>query len=221
VNTPNAARRLRPFLAGSIVLHLTLFASAAAMRLDWSGMSAIAVELEAGVPLEVSVDAGLAEGVSRARPLRPSPRLTPSAPGVESAGTTSELEPVEISPALATEMREGNAAQAVAGGDRPMQPAAASAELRGAIETALARYFTYPPLARREGREGIVQLRFNVAGDGAIENIAVASSSGHVLLDRAAQSSLAQAARVSVPPALAGRTHTVDLPVRYRLVGER
>lgn len=94
-----------------------------------------------------------------------------------------------------------------------------TAEIRGHIENELARFFHYPPLARREGWEGTVQLRFDVAADGAIRNIQVAASSGYALLDRAAQAALAKASHIPVWPA--GETLTMELPVYYRLADAR
>jgi len=45
----------------------------------------------------------------------------------------------------------------------------------------------YPDRARRRGLEGTVVLRLRVAADGTVERVEVATSSGHEILDRAAE----------------------------------
>lgn len=224
MNTSNAARRLRPFLAGSIVLHLAVLASAAAMRLDVSGTPAISVRLETDNALVVSQPARAAAGtasaakhsvnrVARPEPLPREPQRVSDATEQPSRGIAETRSQV---PATRTAQAGAADADAEQGVDSSMQTAAA-ADLRGRIENELARFFHYPPLARREGWEGVVQLQFDVAGDGAIRNIQLASSSGYALLDRAAQEALAAAAHVALPPSLAGGTRAIALPVRYRL----
>jgi TonB family protein len=242
LNTSHAARRLRPFLAGSIVLHLAVLASAAAMRLDIFGTPTISVELETdtapvgavparaalGTAVRATVGAASAannsvDRVSRLKPLLREPpdvadaveqvsrgiaetsAQSPGTHATQAAAEDTNAEPVEDSSTRTTAATQ----------------TAAATELRGRIESELARYFQYPPLARREGWEGVVQLQFDVAGDGAIRNIQLASSSGYALLDRAAQDALAKAARVTVPPALAGGARAIALPVRYRLTEAR
>ncbi len=225
MNTSHAARRLRPFLAGSIVLHLAVLASAAAMRLDLSGIPAISVRLEPDTalvvvpPVAVGAAAGAASAaknsvdrVSRLKPLLQERQHATDAAEqpLRDAATSAQPSGTHTAPEgaadIAAEQTPDSSAQT-----------AAAAELRGRIESELARYFQYPLLARREGWEGVVQLRFDVAEDGAIQNIQLASSSGYGLLDRAAQKALAKAAYVAVPAALAGGARAIALPVRYRL----
>lgn len=81
---------------------------------------------------------------------------------------------------------------------------------------ALARYFRYPPRARREGWQGAVLLRFRINSDGTLAAIQVAHSSGYALLDRAAVGALSRVGRLSLESAL---PHPLELqlPVIYRL----
>ena len=216
MNPQHAARRLRPFLAGSIVLHLAVLA--AAMRLDLNGVPTISVVLDAELPPIVATRDS--SGVGETRQTR-TVREAAALGRIDSRPSADTASP-DRTDAIAHTVQQG-APDAVAGQaeDSSTQAAAASVELRGRIESDLARFFHYPPLARREGWEGVVQLQFDVAGDGAIENIHVASSSGYALLDRAAQAALTKAAHVAVPPSRAGGARAIALPVHYRLTEPR
>jgi protein TonB len=64
---------------------------------------------------------------------------------------------------------------------------------------------------RREGIQGIVELRFRIASDGSVEAIEVARSSGHRVLDEES----AQTIRRAGPfPFVAG---WIRIPLEYRL----
>lgn len=75
----------------------------------------------------------------------------------------------------------------------------------------------YPIAARRRGVEGRVVLRVSVAADGAVEQVAVATSSGYALLDRAAQRAVERwrfvPGRIAGVPVAA----SVDVPILFRL----
>lgn len=203
------------------------------MRLDLSGIPAISVRLETDPALVATVAARVAEGsatatasaaksssdrVSRPKPLlREQQHITDAVE--QSPRETAETRALFLATYTAPQGTADAAAEQAE--DLSTQAAAPSVELRGHIESELARYFQYPPLARREGWEGVVQLQFDVAGDGAIRNIQLASSSGYALLDRAAQDALAKAGHVSVPPTLAGGVRAIALPVRYLLTEVR
>ncbi|QKT02684.1 TonB family protein [Ectothiorhodospiraceae bacterium 2226] len=84
--------------------------------------------------------------------------------------------------------------------------------------TELARHFRYPPLAQRNGWEGTVVLGFRVSEDGAIEEIVIARTSGHGLLDRAARDALARVGRLHGFAGARGvGALDLELPVIYRL----
>jgi protein TonB len=75
----------------------------------------------------------------------------------------------------------------------------------------------YPLAARRRGDEGRVVLRVRVSADGRAETVTVAKSSGHALLDEAAQRAVARWR--FVPGRLAGLpvAAALDVPVTFRL----
>jgi protein TonB len=91
--------------------------------------------------------------------------------------------------------------------------------LEGQLRDALAPYFAYPMLARRNGWQGQVRLDLRVEADGRLSHVRIAHSSGYRLLDRAALSTLNHIK--SVPKAagwLNGRHFDMVLPVDYRLI---
>jgi periplasmic protein TonB len=76
----------------------------------------------------------------------------------------------------------------------------------------LAARKTYPDAARQHGEQGIVTLRFRVAGDGTVLEVALVTGSGSPVLDEAARALLRDA---KLPPPQAEISRTVRL--RYRL----
>jgi protein TonB len=82
----------------------------------------------------------------------------------------------------------------------------------------LARYFSYPTLARRHGWEGQVLLSLTIEADGHLQNLRLAHSSGHAVLDSAALQALHRVARLAnAHEWLGGSAVDVRLPVIYRL----
>ena len=80
-------------------------------------------------------------------------------------------------------------------------------EIRQRIQAAL----IYPPLARRLELTGVAWLRFSIDGHGAAQEVELARSSGHRILDQAARRTLARAGRL---PWIYGR---IEVPVRFSL----
>jgi protein TonB len=76
----------------------------------------------------------------------------------------------------------------------------------------LAERKRYPEAARRRGEQGNVTLRFKVAGDGTVLDVALVEGSGSAALDEAATALLRDA---RVPPPRTEISRTVRL--RYRL----
>jgi protein TonB len=76
----------------------------------------------------------------------------------------------------------------------------------------LAARKTYPEAARRRGEQGNVTLRFKIAGDGTVLDVALVTGSGSPILDAAAQV-LFRDARVPPPQVEIDRT----VRLRYRL----
>jgi periplasmic protein TonB len=71
---------------------------------------------------------------------------------------------------------------------------------------------SYPEVARRQGQEGTVTLRFTVAADGSVLDVAVVTGSGSQVLDNAAQQML-HGARLPAPRTELSRV----VRIRYRL----
>ena len=96
---------------------------------------------------------------------------------------------------------------------------ALTTRLEGRLRNALAHYFTYPMMARRNGWEGQVQVGLRVEADGRLSHVHIAHSSGYRLLDSAALTTLN---RIDVLPEatrwLDGRHFDMVLPIEYRLI---
>lgn len=98
------------------------------------------------------------------------------------------------------------------------EPRSVSAHIRGKLQTDLARYFSYPAIARQRGWQGHVQIGFRVEADGKLSNIYIARSSGYRLLDTSALKSLRQVEPlVEAATLLKGKSVDMELPVIYRL----
>jgi protein TonB len=88
-------------------------------------------------------------------------------------------------------------------------------ELRMAVDAG----FVYPPIARRHGWQGKVQLGLTVAADGRLSDLSVLSSSGYAVLDADAVRTVARIGSLPrAAAALAGRSVRLQLPVYYRLI---
>jgi len=82
----------------------------------------------------------------------------------------------------------------------------------------LARHYEYPRRARRLGQQGTPVVVFEFSRDGTLLNHSLRESSGHRLLDDAAQDMLIQAAPLPrVPESMRGKSFTYALPVRFSL----
>jgi len=103
-------------------------------------------------------------------------------------------------------------------GRQQLTSAARYRKTRSALLEALLPQFDYPPLARRRGWQGRVDVGLHVAADGDLTRIRLVESSGHALLDRAAVRNVNELR--GVPRAaqwLEGNGMDVVLPVRYQL----
>jgi protein TonB len=87
------------------------------------------------------------------------------------------------------------------------------AQLRQRIQEGL----RYPPMARRRGVTGTVQLEIAVAIDGGIADVSVIGSSSHEILDRAAVDAARAVRRVPFPADVRPRPLQVRLPVVFEL----
>ena len=88
-------------------------------------------------------------------------------------------------------------------------PAARLEEIRRRVQEAV----IYPERARELGLEGIARIQFEIGADGLARAIATVESSGHPLLDRAAERGARDAGRL---PQIYG---LIRIPVRFELDG--
>ncbi|MGH7287309.1 MAG: TonB family protein [Myxococcota bacterium] len=80
-------------------------------------------------------------------------------------------------------------------------------EIRRRVQAAV----VYPERARELGLEGITRIQFVIGADGLAQAVATVESSGHALLDRAAERGAVDAGQL---PPLYGR---IRIPVRFEL----
>lgn len=94
----------------------------------------------------------------------------------------------------------------------------ASVHIRGKLQTNLARYFSYPAIARQRGWQGHVRVGFRIQPDGKLTNIYIARSSGYRLLDKSALKALRQVEPLAeAVTLLKGKWVDMELPVIYKL----
>ena len=86
-----------------------------------------------------------------------------------------------------------------------------NADVLQSIRRQIERAKFYPDSARRQGLEGIVELRFRVAPDGSVAAVEIVRSSGHVLLDESSSQTVRRAAPY---PVVGG---WIRVPLSYRL----
>jgi protein TonB len=131
------------------------------------------------------------------------------APAPRLLKNTLQPAPVRPGPAATRPARPGGPASAALARAEPLPEAQLGEALKRLSDTLL-----YPPEAVRRGLEGEVVLVLELGEGGRILEAAVASGSGHRILDEAA---LRAAQRLgSLSPALEGKA--ILLPVRFRLL---
>ena len=140
---------------------------------------------------------------------------TPHAPATPTTLSARETDPAESpSVAPAPDTTPGTQPESVAASGDALHN-----QLLGELQTRLARYLTYPPLARERGWQGTVLLGLHVESNGRLGNIRLERSSGYAVLDRSALNSLNRLGYLSEAVAwLNGRSADMQLPVIYRLV---
>lgn len=88
------------------------------------------------------------------------------------------------------------------------------AEVRRLLE----QHKTYPWMARRQHREGVVVLKFTIGQEGEIAGHTITRSSGHEVLDGAAAEALQKVGRFPPLPIALGRSLlTIQVPLAFRL----
>ena len=94
-----------------------------------------------------------------------------------------------------------------------------SEEYLALIRTLLEEYKEYPLWARRNNREGTVDLHFVICRDGKVEDLRVVKSSGFSILDKAAERTVRRISRFpSIPKELARNRLPLDVPLVFKLV---
>lgn len=83
------------------------------------------------------------------------------------------------------------------------------------IRERLQAVLVYPASARRQGLEGTSKIQFVIGTDGHARDVRTLASSGHRVLDRAAERSATDAGEL---PRVLGR---LEVPIRFSLEDER
>jgi protein TonB len=76
---------------------------------------------------------------------------------------------------------------------------------------------TYPEVARMEGTEGRVVVRFTASRDGRVLDLDLVQRSGARVLDEAASALLRGARLPPFPPTMASGTVVLTVPLDYRI----
>ncbi len=228
-------RRLRYAVFASLLLHLLLLWPTAPRLLSDTAPALLHAALRPSpVPTQPPP------------PPRPAPRAVapaPTAPIAPQALEQSKPTSVPQTPVVSAEKAlmptptpaspAGSAASSVPA--RPTAPGAVAATLisettasgvvldglrgyRLAVASQARRFKRYPAQAMAAGWAGSAEIRLEVASDGQPRDVTVSRSSGHELLDRAAQAMIdAGAQRARLPESLRGKAFAVVLPVVFNL----
>ncbi len=99
-----------------------------------------------------------------------------------------------------------------------MAAAQTRALVHARLQRDLARYFSYPAIARRRGWQGNVRVGFTVEPDGRLSHLHIAQSSGYEILDNSALKALRKVEQLTeVASVLSGQALAMQVPVIYRL----
>jgi len=101
----------------------------------------------------------------------------------------------------------------------PAGTTAVRSDILSSLSQAFTPYFRYPQLARRRGWQGVVELGVHINADGRLSRIWIKRSSGHRILDKAAEKSLYQVTTIpNINNIINGHGLEMVLPVEYRLI---
>lgn len=228
---PAVDRKFWLILAGSIVLHATLFFFTAwerkqgplklppllaSIRLAMPEMGEAPNSVAQPALMRASTPPAARRAVA-ARPLAAPAAVLP----VASVQATTSHAPAELPPAPAAAVSTPAASAPVVQGPAPVAAdvaAEALARYRQRLTSLLARQQSYPRIAEMRGWEGEVRLRLRVARKGQLLAVALDRSSGHAVLDDHAAAMLAElGALPPLPEAVEGSEIQVVVPVNYRL----
>lgn len=237
---PAVDRKFWLILAGSVVLHATLFLVTAWERKQGPlKMPPLLASIRLAVPAMAASPEAAPQSVkesvpqTRQRPVSAQPAplagqraaaATPLAAPAASQPTASiqaatSPAPPELPAAPAASTPAPVAAAPVAQAPVAADVAAeALARYRQRLTSLLARQQTYPRIAEMRGWEGEVRLRLRVARKGQLLAVALDRSSGHAVLDDHAAAMLAELGSLPpLPEAVEGSEIQVVVPVNYRL----
>lgn len=91
--------------------------------------------------------------------------------------------------------------------------------LLGKLRSSLSRHLVYPPLARKQGWQGVVTVGLRVETDGMLQKIRLRKSSGYHLLDSSAIASLRKIRKLDTEERYSNQSHNLTLRVVYQLTG--
>jgi len=89
--------------------------------------------------------------------------------------------------------------------------------LRRQLKQAIKARFTYPRMARRMGWEGLVGISLHIEEDGSLNQVQIARSSGHKILDENARKTIENIGHIQVASNLAIKASDTEIEVLYRL----
>lgn len=216
--------KLVPALAISLILHFLLLWPTVPQPRGGEAAQPLLASLRAAAP---ALSPAVAKPASPPR----GPRLPDTPPH---AATTSESAPTAaVASGRSTvdaPLRSESFAAPVPATAGPRAPPPSSGDgldaegvrqYRLALATEAKRFRRYPPRAMEADIGGTVEIRIAVAAGGQPQEVKLARSSGHELLDDAALDMMKKAApRAAVPESLRRRDFVVNLPVVFDLAGE-
>jgi protein TonB len=89
---------------------------------------------------------------------------------------------------------------------------------RLAVARSMRQFKAYPPVARENGWEGVVQISVVMPIGSRYPIVSLGGSSGHDILDHQALEMAKQAVDLAVlPESMLGRSWSISLPIEYRL----
>jgi protein TonB len=228
-----ATRRLRYAIAASLVLHLLALWPDRVRQLTRDAPSLLHATLRArpqatveSAPAPVPLPVKPPQAATAPAPVLAAPARKPDAPSLDSPAPA----PVPQVPQAAVDSGTKSAPAAA-----PSAPAAVSSGLlteggasgeaadglrgyRLAVAVQARRFKRYPAQAMASGWAGTADVRVEVGSDGRPRPAAIARSSGHEVLDRAALTTIdAGALRARLPDSLRGKAFAVVLPVVFNL----
>lgn len=152
-------------------------------------------------------------------PAQPQGELAPPhTPEPRPSQETAEADVAQTSapPQVAADAATRYAAAQTAAGERSRAEASWEGRLLGHLQ----RHRRYPRQAERLRQQGVVYVRFAVARDGAVSDVALGRSSGFALLDQETLDTVQRAGPMPAPPAeVAGDPVQVMVPVSFFLRG--